>query len=117
MQTYDKFFIGGEWVEPAGSDTLKVLSKKPAFWHMAMGGAITSFVGYGVGGFLPPFLMRVQSFKPDELAQGIFLCQNLSCSDVRYGSSRDRRNVEVVHGVDLPAPSAQAFAFSQRWAD
>jgi betaine-aldehyde dehydrogenase len=26
MQTYDKFFIGGEWVEPAGSDTLKVLS-------------------------------------------------------------------------------------------
>ena len=26
MQTYDKFFIGGEWVEPAGSDTLKVIS-------------------------------------------------------------------------------------------
>jgi aldehyde dehydrogenase (NAD+) len=26
MQTYDKFFIGGEWVEPAGSETLKVLS-------------------------------------------------------------------------------------------
>jgi len=26
VQTYDKFYIGGEWVEPAGSDTLKVLS-------------------------------------------------------------------------------------------
>jgi betaine-aldehyde dehydrogenase len=26
MQTYEKFFIGGEWVEPAGSETLKVLS-------------------------------------------------------------------------------------------
>ncbi len=26
MQTYDKFFIGGEWVEPAGYETLKVLS-------------------------------------------------------------------------------------------
>ena len=26
MQTYDKFFIGGEWVEPAGNETLKVLS-------------------------------------------------------------------------------------------
>jgi aldehyde dehydrogenase (NAD+) len=26
MQTYDKFFIGGEWVEPAGSETLKVIS-------------------------------------------------------------------------------------------
>ncbi|MBU6329418.1 MAG: aldehyde dehydrogenase [Acidobacteria bacterium] len=26
MHTYDKFFIGGEWVEPAGNETLKVLS-------------------------------------------------------------------------------------------
>ena len=26
MLTYDKFFIGGEWVEPAGNETLKVLS-------------------------------------------------------------------------------------------
>jgi betaine-aldehyde dehydrogenase len=26
MRTYDKFFIGGEWVEPAGSATLKVVS-------------------------------------------------------------------------------------------
>jgi aldehyde dehydrogenase (NAD+) len=26
MRTYEKFFIGGEWVEPAGTDTLKVIS-------------------------------------------------------------------------------------------
>lgn len=26
MYTYDKFFIGGEWVAPAGSETLKVVS-------------------------------------------------------------------------------------------
>ena len=26
MQTFDKFFIGGEWVDPAGNETLKVLS-------------------------------------------------------------------------------------------
>jgi aldehyde dehydrogenase (NAD+) len=26
MQTYDKFFIGGKWVEPAGSGTLEVFS-------------------------------------------------------------------------------------------
>lgn len=44
---------------PSFGQTLNVLLKKPAFWHMAMGGAITSFVGYGVGGFLIPFLMRV----------------------------------------------------------
>lgn len=44
---------------PSFAETLKVLAKKPAFWHMAIAGAITSFVGYGVGGFLPAFLMRV----------------------------------------------------------
>jgi aldehyde dehydrogenase (NAD+) len=26
MQTFDKFFIGGEWVDPAGNETLKVIS-------------------------------------------------------------------------------------------
>jgi MFS family permease len=44
---------------PTFGETLKVLGNKPAFWHMAMAGAITSFVGYGVGGFNIPFLMRV----------------------------------------------------------
>ena len=54
---------------PSFGDTLKVLSKKPAFWHMALGGAITSFVGYGVGGFLPPFLMRVHHLSLLEASQ------------------------------------------------
>ena len=44
---------------PSFGQTLKVLGSKPAFWHMALGGAITSFVGYGVSGFNIPFLMRV----------------------------------------------------------
>lgn len=50
---------GSAGTAPSFGETLKALSSKPAFWHMALGGAITSFVGYGVGGFLPPFLMRV----------------------------------------------------------
>ncbi len=54
---------------PSFGDTLKALSKKPAFWHMAAGGAITSFVGYGVGGFLPPFLMRVHHLSLLEASQ------------------------------------------------
>jgi predicted MFS family arabinose efflux permease len=42
---------------------LKVLSQKPAFWHMAVGAAITSFVGYGVGGYLNSFLIRVHDLS------------------------------------------------------
>lgn len=48
---------------PSFSAALKILASKPAFWHMALGGAITSFVGYGVGGFLNPFLMRVHGLS------------------------------------------------------
>lgn len=54
---------------PSFGDALKILGKKPAFWHMAIGGAITSFVGYGVGGFLPSFLMRVHHLTPVEVGQ------------------------------------------------
>lgn len=50
---------GSAVATPSFGDTLRVLGSKPAFWHMAMGAAITSFVGYGVGGFNIPFLMRV----------------------------------------------------------
>ncbi len=48
---------------PSFAATLKALASKPAFWHMALGGAITSFVGYGVGGFNIPFLMRVHGLS------------------------------------------------------
>lgn len=43
---------------PSFAETLRTLGGKPTFWHMAMGSAITSFVGYGVFGFNIPFLMR-----------------------------------------------------------
>ncbi len=36
-----------------------VIARKPAFWHVAMGGALASFVGYGVGQFTTPFWLRV----------------------------------------------------------
>jgi MFS family permease len=60
---------------PGFGETLRVLASKPAFWHMAMGGAITSFVGYGVGGFLIPFFMRVHELTRLEasLTNGIIL--------------------------------------------
>ena len=52
-----------------------MLGSKASFWHMAMGGAITSFVGYGVGGFLIPFFIRVHDLTRLEasLTNGIVL--------------------------------------------
>ncbi len=60
---------------PGFGDTLRLLGSKPSFWHMALGGAITSFVGYGVGGFLIPFFIRVHHLTRLEasLMNGILL--------------------------------------------
>lgn len=60
---------------PSFGATLKTLGSKPAFWHMALGGAITSFVGYGVGGFNIPFLMRVHhlSLLEASMTTGVLL--------------------------------------------
>lgn len=60
---------GAAGTAPSFGAALKILSKKPAFWHMAMGGAITSFVGYGVGGFLNSFLIRVHHLSVLEAGQ------------------------------------------------
>ncbi len=60
---------GAAGAAPSFGAALKVLSKKPAFWHMAMGGAITSFVGYGVGGYLVSFLLRVHDLTPLQAGQ------------------------------------------------
>ncbi|MBI1187701.1 MAG: MFS transporter [Alphaproteobacteria bacterium] len=37
---------------------VKALAGKWTFWNVALGGAVTSFVGYGVGQFLNSFFMR-----------------------------------------------------------
>lgn len=38
--------------------TLKELSGKPTFWHVAFGSMLASFVGYGLSSFVPTFLVR-----------------------------------------------------------
>lgn len=48
---------------PGFGAALKVLRSKPSFWHMAIAAAITSFVGYGVGGYLNSFLIRVHGLS------------------------------------------------------
>lgn len=51
--------VGAAKVETPGfGAALGILMKKPTFWHVAMGSAVASFVGYGVGQYLNSFLMR-----------------------------------------------------------
>ena len=43
---------------PGFGAAFRELSKKTTFWHVALGSALASFVGYGVGQYLNSFLMR-----------------------------------------------------------
>lgn len=43
---------------PSFGETLKVLSGKPSFWHVAFAGALMSFVGYANAQFLVSFVVR-----------------------------------------------------------
>lgn len=43
---------------PTFLEAFAALSKKPTFWHVSLGSAVASFVGYGVGQYLNSFLIR-----------------------------------------------------------
>jgi predicted MFS family arabinose efflux permease len=49
---------GAQTTPPSFSETLSALAKKPSFWHVAFGGALISFVGYGSSQFLVSHLVR-----------------------------------------------------------
>ena len=44
-------------------EVLRILSKKPAYWHVTMGVTIASFVNYGVGQFFVSFLIRTHELS------------------------------------------------------
>ena len=57
--------LRGRWDQNSGAvekpglaETLNVLRQRRAFWYVALGCAMTSFVAYGNGNFLPSFLIR-----------------------------------------------------------
>ncbi len=54
--------------QPALFDTLGVLLRNKTMLHLAMGGALTSFVGYGLGQWMPAFFMRVHEMGIAETA-------------------------------------------------
>lgn len=54
--------------QPALLGTLGVLLRNKTMLHLAMGGALTSFVGYGLGQWMPAFFMRVHEMGIAETA-------------------------------------------------
>lgn len=52
---------------PPVTQVLRALWAKPAFRHMSLAAALHAFVGYGVGGFNPAFLMRTHGMGVAEV--------------------------------------------------
>jgi len=53
---------------PSPFKVFGIVGRNPSFWHVSMGGAIASFVGYGIGQFVPPFWIRVHGLSLQEAA-------------------------------------------------
>ena len=45
------------------AEVLKILAKKPSYWHITIGVTIASFVNYGVGQFFVSFLIRTHEIS------------------------------------------------------
>ncbi len=54
--------------QPALGETLKTLVANKTMLHLAMGGALTSFVGYGLGQWMPAFFIRIHGMGIAETA-------------------------------------------------
>jgi len=53
--------------QPSIGETFRYLWAKRAFRHLALGGALTAFVGYGVTSWMPSFLMRSYGMQTGEI--------------------------------------------------
>lgn len=53
---------------PSPFKVFGVIGRMPSFWHVSLGGAIASFVGYGIGQFVPPFWIRVHGLSLQDAA-------------------------------------------------
>ena len=56
-------------MERAGfGEALRVLMRKPSYWHITIGAMLASFVGYGVGQFTTSFLIRTHGLNIQQAA-------------------------------------------------
>lgn len=74
---------GGTEAAPPFTQALMTLLRKPAFTHVAIGGALVSFFGYGAAQFLPSFLIRSHGLS---LMQASWVFAGLSAVFVAFGT-------------------------------
>lgn len=64
--------------KPSFRETLALLRQRPAFWFIAMGCALTSYVSYGNGNFLPSLLIRNHGMSVADVGLVLSLVAGLS---------------------------------------
>ncbi len=63
---------------PSFRDTLRVLRSRRSFWYVATGCALTSFISYGNGNFMPSFLIRNHGMSIADVGLVLSLVAGLS---------------------------------------
>lgn len=64
--------------KPSFRETMALLRQRPAFWFIAMGCALTSYVSYGNGNFLPSLLIRNHGMSVADVGLVLSLVAGLS---------------------------------------
>lgn len=57
-----------EQEQPPLGETLRTLAQNKTLFHVAMGGALTAFAGYGIGQWMPAFFIRIHGLGIAETA-------------------------------------------------
>lgn len=75
----------GRWDEtedsvqrPSLADTLTLLRQRPSFWYIAMACALTAYVAYGNGNFIPSFLIRNHGMSLTEVGLVLALVSGIT---------------------------------------
>lgn len=85
--------------KPSFRQTLALLKRRRSFWYVAMGCALTSYVSYGNGNFLPSFLIRNHGMEIADVGLVLSLTAGVSGAIGTFGGGyiadrmivRDRR--------------------------
>lgn len=71
---------------PPPTKVFGILWKNPTFWHVSLGGAIASFVGYGIGQFIAPFWTRAHGLPLFQAALLFGLVLGIAAGIGTFGS-------------------------------